>query len=236
MKIPGLILTQKYQIALFPNRLLGQGTQNWNQIFTELVALEVFSNGQNLILPLSPDVPSNMPRVILKSSDEKISCVITGEKIEIFFINPTDETDFSLSVEDRISQMNQIINAIDPKLNFKRVGSIHNFYFLTDSSDPVKEEVLQNNAVQNLFDYGIRLTYLYSVMETQCNYVLDLTHGTHVTTNKNIPVIQADFNTSQDVSINWNLAQAGNFVEEAEAFLLKEFIVRKLFPLQEERS
>lgn len=230
MEIPVSMPTQKYQIALFPTNLIGLGEQNWNQIFSALVAIPQFSDGENFIIPLPQDAPTSAPRVILKSSNGSLSCIVSSEKVEIFWNNPSDEALFSVSIEDRISLIGQIVDAISSTMTFKRVGTIHNFYFLTQENDPVISEILQANIVSDLQDYGLRLVYPESLEDVTCNYVFDLTHGLQVASAKSVLIIQSDFNTKPEAAISWNLDQLGMFIANAETYLDKENIFRRLFP------
>ena len=172
MQLPTSLPTQTYQVALFS---LNPISVNWNILFAALIQLEEFRNGENFIVPATADMPSELPRVILRSENKIISCSISLEKIDFFWSNIDDIEDFSVSPDDRIALVSRVVNNINSNLLFKRVGSIRNFYLSTQSSDPVKLEILQDTVTDELRDYALRLSYQETILETKCNYVLDLT-------------------------------------------------------------
>lgn len=229
MEIPSLIPTQKYEVALFPNEILGarQG-EGWNQIFTQLVSIPCFSNGNNTILPIPADAPSEIPRIILNSRDGRNVCHIGPNKISIFWENVNDDQSFAVPVEERVSLTSEVINAIN--CSIKRIGSIHAFYFITNTTDPVRSEVFQENACRELRDYNLNLTYDLTLLETSCNQVLQISNGQRNATGENVTMVMADLNTHQGNSLNWGISNVQNFLGEAESFLSEESVFNKIFP------
>ena len=42
-------------------------------------------DGEPLVLPLPSDAPSEIPRIVLKSKDERYSCNVSGDRLDLFY-------------------------------------------------------------------------------------------------------------------------------------------------------
>lgn len=75
-------LVRSFQAALFGRVDVRDPLEVGRQVRS---AASDLLDGEPLVLPLPSDAPSEIPRIVLKSKDERYSCNVSGDRIDLFY-------------------------------------------------------------------------------------------------------------------------------------------------------
>lgn len=217
VKTPKLYVN-KYEVALFPQNFI---VEDLNSFLEEIKKeLTIFSDGNNIILPLPKNAPSDIPRILLKSKDNSVACNLGFEKINISWFNLAESYKFPVQV-NKIKEIVETLSDIifrhtAPDSKMKRVGYIKEIFFITEN--PTKE--IENKVdTKKLRNFLFRLTYDFKLknIPNPCNKVIVAVDGVKQTGRKEkVIILQSDINTLQTERINWETQKIKEFIEEAD--------------------
>jgi len=90
-----MIKLRSFQIALFVGVL---NLENKLKLASDIIsASEKLLEGDPTILPIPPDAPPEIPRIITKSKDERYTCNVSLNRIDLFF-KPKERNEQSLDI------------------------------------------------------------------------------------------------------------------------------------------
>ena len=142
---------QKIQLALFSNNF---NLTNMSSVANELkTKTENIFDGQEAILPLPIDAPSEIPRIILKSADNSYSCNIALSRTDFFFQDISEGKKLEEVIKDYSAKAEKIYSYFVSEKNVRigRIGFVVNFVSELSNSS---KKLLQDNIFQDKFYFA----------------------------------------------------------------------------------
>ncbi len=203
-------------------------SDNFDKIYSDLVKIDRFVEGANTKFSLPNDAPEEFPRIILNSSDNKISCLIGLKKIEISWIfdvfeNNADVIEFASKILE---------NAIgDNKIS--RIGNIEEFFHEVEDNQEFRfflKSDFMSNLRNSLDSFSFELTFADTLFDekVKCNKFFRLVSATRDSDKKKLLVITVDFNTSSEEAISWDIVKFKQFITESTEKLDFKQIAKEL--------
>lgn len=222
-------IINKYQIAIFPNNFFSENLIGITEKINNKISI---FNGTNSVLPVPPNAPRDIPRILLRSEDNSIRCDISFDKINLVWSNRSEAETFNISISERLSIAETVIDACNPGETIKRIGWITEFFYETEnfvqnlSPGLIAKKVLEN--INNLyinFEYRLSLNSF-----SNCNQVVTLGNGFKDSGNKGpVVLLTNDINTHQSENVNWRIEKIKEFASEAEKLSNTEMLFKKYF-------
>lgn len=127
------------------------------------------------IVPLPPEVPFELPRVVMSSSDQKYSCNIAGSRIDLYFnIQGEGEESWPSIVQDFKIKSKLFVRSVSQSFLVNRFGLVGAFFipdrsaamslsrkFLKPDLGDLEEVNLRYNKRSR--DHGLSLNNIYSI-------------------------------------------------------------------------
>ncbi len=212
------LVINKYEVALFPRDFYAS---DLNTLLLELKTINAFKNGVNTLIPIPPDVPREIPRLILRSKDQSIGCNISFDKANLFWLNTKEKDDYSQTIDTIKKLTNQVGSVLmkhTPTKKVWRVGFIKEYYLESEATALIKGKTLVENLGNNLKDYLLQFTYKLENMtiHNNCNEVVIInSNAIKLTDKKKVVMLTHDINTVPTPPIDWDLNQIADFISEA---------------------
>lgn len=226
MALNSELIINKYEVVLFPNDFY---TSDMNSFFEELKKelVDIF-DGNNILFPFFPNVPRDIPLIVLKSKNNSISCNFSLNKVDFFWLNLKEEADFLTPVKDIEKVIKKITSILFryTKKKIKRVGFIKEVFF--ESQNPAKaisNIILKEKLTNKMNSYFIRLGYNFSFdgISLPCNEIITVSDGVKQTGTKGkVVIFSKDINTSQKDDANWGLTEIMTFIKKSDEEKLKK--------------
>ncbi|MDP2671651.1 MAG: hypothetical protein Q8P13_04320 [bacterium] len=227
------LVINKYEVALFPKDFY---ISDLNILLEEIRdGVDVFSDGNNIILPIPSTAPREIPRLLLRSKDNSVACNLSFDKINIQWINQTEISSFSLpldKIQDLVGKLSDIIFHHSPSQNkMKRVGYIKEIFFLSQNpTKDISETVFKERLTENLRTFLFNLTFNLTLNNIDCNQVVTIGDGIKNVGNKGkVIMLMKDINTRQDKDMNWDSEKIKTFIQEADNKLDKKDMYSSIF-------
>ncbi len=227
------LIINKYEVAIFPKDFY---VSDLNSLMQEFKKIDVFANGVNTIIPLPPNAPREIPRLLLSSKDKLIGCNVTFDKINVYWLNSNEKANFSKPVAEITSLINTISQTIFSHTGTrraKRIGFIKEYYIETDEPvGIVKGKTVSDTIASDLKDFILQLTFKLENLSSysNCNEVVILNSGgMKQTEKKKVLMLTHDINTIQTEEVNWDSQQISQFITEAYSKSDKKSLKERFF-------
>lgn len=86
-------------------------------------------DGEPLVLPLPSDAPSEIPRIVLKSKDERYSCNVSGVRLDLFYREKKPSLKWVDLCDEYLQYLSPILHTLVETLRatITRLGSVAEF-------------------------------------------------------------------------------------------------------------
>jgi len=152
---------RSFQVALFSNMITLDNKIEYVSKLT--TATNAVFDGEPTILPIPKDAPPEIPRVVVKSKDEKLICNTSINRVDLFF-NPKKEIEMNLEnvKSEYLTLLKQILNFLNETYRFKiyRIGMVANLILdLTESSNQFisKKYLKDNSQISDTFEVQLNV-------------------------------------------------------------------------------
>jgi len=116
----------KLQLALFFQSLESRPDTHYDPINVDMGNL---FDGMPQIIPLPMQAPSEIPRVILNSSNARYSCTIAASRIDLIFNEVgASEADWPEITQDFSAKTNLFVKSVFSRLSIVRFGLVGSFF------------------------------------------------------------------------------------------------------------
>lgn len=206
----------KYEVAIFPDDFY---SSNLVDITSQVEKSVPELDGIKTVLPIPSNAPRELPRILLRSKNGILNCDISFDKIDIYWLNKSENPKFVIPILKRIQIATNIVTNVLKQETIKRVGLITEFFKITDSApQDMTSKVLHKNIIKELKNFNINLTYKITLNTHQnCNQVVNIGNGLKTTGNKEqVMLISHDINTHQLDFLKWDMRQVKAFLTEAD--------------------
>lgn len=202
-----MIKLRSFQVALFSNMMSFDSKIDYA---SKLIAASngVF-DGEPAILPIPNDAPPEIPRVVVRSKDEKYVCNTSVNRVDLFF-NPKKEIEMDLGHirNDYLSVLTKVINFLNETYRFKifRIGIVANFIVeLKESANVflVSKYLKETSGISDTFDVQLHfLNKIELLKRYKANRWLRIltARKPNEIENDNFLAVTVDINTLPDVS------------------------------------
>ena len=211
------LIVNKYEIVLFPKDFY---VSDISSLLEESKKIDIFSDGANSIIPLPPNAPREIPRILLRSKDSSIQCNIGFDKVNIVWVNSKESEGFKKSLADILNltvELSEVLFPHIPTHTVKRIGYIQEFFAAYEKPlDIISETVLGGEVKTDLKEFTCQLLYgLQLETYSECNQVFTLATGKKQTGEKeNVLMLTNDINTLQTKDVNWKIEEIKKFITE----------------------
>jgi hypothetical protein len=203
----------KLHLALFYS---GINLNNKLQIANQIIEKNSEFDGEPLILPVPDDAPSEVPRIILKNSDESIQIIISKIRTDFSIKQDTDFTDFSTIADKYIKIIDNINKIINPTLT--RLGLVveildHKENVINYISETYLKEKKENEEI----NLSIRDNHI--IDDKKINIWFRIKNNIENSDKDNITYI-FDVNSSNDE--NYSFSDCKTFFNKVKDFILEK--------------
>lgn len=224
------------QTALFIKSLDIRGV-NKTKIPTEInETTDSLFDGETAILPLPPDAPPEIPRIILKSEDEIYTCNIAQNRVDFFF---NEKEAVLKSLEDIIDvylDHEKKINSYfkeQQNISINRIGFIVKLVAGLDknANKYLRDAFIRNGLLEDPYELSFRYLKRDKIDKLDVNVLINLSVlklKDDFENDRNL-LLQIDINTIPERVEEYNLSidDKNKFIEEA---LKRIKLVRDNFP------
>lgn len=180
------------QFALFFDAVENRPDRLANKV--EDVLGEIF-NQMPTIIPLPSDAPSDVPAVIMQSSDGNITCNVSRSRIDLL-MNKNYNDSISVGLEESINLIKTFISAIYSYKNIVRFGLIGRYF--CEENDPVNKIKSKYicNGLTDLDELTIKFNKKFLNNGYTFNDLVEINNGVININgvNQNVIFIQRDMN------------------------------------------
>jgi len=206
-----MIRLRSFQVALFSNLII---PDNKLEFVSKLISTSnnIF-NGDPVILPIPNDAPPEIPRIIVKSKDERLVCNVSMNRLDLFF-NPKSETDALLdNIHDNFfGQIIKIINFLNEIYHIKifRVGIVANLILNLKESSNIfiaRKYLKDSNLISDTFELQLHaLNKITLLNKYKANRWLRIMTSRDIQNQNNdkFLLVSIDINTLPDVSYDFD--------------------------------
>ncbi len=202
-----MIKLRSFQVALFSNMISFDSKIDYASKI--IAASGGIFDGEPAILPIPNNAPPEIPRIVVKSKDEKYVCNTSINRIDLFF-NPRKDTEEDLSniKKDYLSLLLKIINFLNETYKFKvfRIGIVANMILeLKESANTfitskyLKEASLISNTFEAQLNFLNKIELLKRYKANRWLRIMTVRNKEEIENDKFLAVT-IDINTLQDVS------------------------------------
>lgn len=210
---------QKIQTALFTPGINLAKPLDVAQNFINFT--ESLFDGQPVILPIPPDAPPEIPRIILKNSNDSYSCNISQNRVDFIFTEKgtprslSDEKDIFL----RYLLLNVELLKNKQKVSINRVGTAITFLLplLESSNKFINEKFLKERLFTDVYEvqFGVLKRLKLSNYEINCWFKLNTLRNTEDPSDDKAASVTFDINTRPDIYYDLNVEQVTMFYKSA---------------------
>lgn len=210
------IKVRQHQLALFLENALLVDKLDTARIFREEMGEDL--SGEPTILPIPNDAPSEIPRIILSSSDKVFVCNISPTRVDfiINLNNPQITPETVKKVEDLTSYIKSLAKIILTHLKWK----INRLAYIKSVELNLKGGVIQNISSKLTKDISENATQLQihkmqtvKIDKTTSNHWIRIISENPGDENEKI-VVLSDLNTNQSESKDFKQLEVAQFFAE----------------------
>jgi len=192
-----------------------------------------FLNVSPTVLPIPNDAAQDIPRIILKSADNRDSCSISMSRLDL--ILTLDGLEFGDIDEVVMPKTNQILEFLSVhNVDINRVGVILTLESedieTVTGSEYIRNNFIKDNKLSSPKELSIRFINGTSIHSIDSNIVLSVGQkGSGIDLNEKVVMFQLDINTSPELRETkiFSLAESKDFISGA---LGKIVSIIKQFP------
>lgn len=182
-------------------------------------------DGQPIILPIPPDAPPEVPRIIVKNSNDSYTCNISKNRIDFIF---TEKGMFRSMRDEKDNFLNHLLSLVDLfKSNFKisitRIGTIATFLLpLGESSNKfITEKFLKEYLFGGTYEiqFGVLKKLQLAGYGANCWFKLNTFRNMQDVSDDRAMLVAFDVNTQPEVSYDLNKDQIGIFFNSAIKYI-----------------
>lgn len=213
---------KRIQVVLFVRNLLSILEHSSLQFATEFVNVMSFLNSEPTVFPLPIDAPREIPRIVLKSNDEKYNCNISNSRIDFSMNNIRDLTIIKLwdELQPTIGLLSDFVKKKELQIN--RIG----FIVISETETPddgskyLKDNFIKRGKLKDPRELKIRYVRRVKINEIDSNITASFgLIGSGVKLQPNRLFLQLDINTIPELmekdEFNLTGGQVINFTNEA---------------------
>lgn len=209
-----------FQVAVFPNDFF---ITDINALYAKLITLPEFVDGNNIVFPIPPDAPREIPRIVLQTKNAAMKLEISFTKILITWNNDIENIDDEESFDKNVETIQRVSSTYLSKIlsvkSFSRVGLIKQFFFVNEGtvSEPLNQNLINIESSTNLNAYEFRLSYKTSLdIYTDVNELIVITDGYRIKRpEEKIVLVSSDINTPDSKNVSFDLKNLQSFIEQA---------------------
>jgi hypothetical protein len=182
-------------------------------------------DGQPIILPIPPDAPPELPRIIVRNSSGTYTCNVSKNRIDFIFTDKAMAPSLKDKSEEFLNYLLSLVDFLKSTLRtiINRIGTIASLVLpLNESSNKfISEKFLR----EHLFDstYEIQLGVLKKIQLTgykaNCWFRLNTLRNTKDISDDRAMLITFDVNTEPEVTYELNKDQVGIFFNSAVKYI-----------------
>jgi hypothetical protein len=196
----------------------GLRNEDFDTVYPKISKIQSFVGGINTKLPLPKDAPEEIPRIIVKSADDKINCQIGPQKIQIEWVpDAFQDTNAAVGLASQILEQ-----AIESSV-ISRVGNIKEYVLEVGPKQSftsfLRPGILENLKTLEAFSFDLTLKDQISGSDgkqIQCNRFARLVSATRDIDKQKLIVVMIDFNTRPEEQLFWNIANFREFIGTSE--------------------
>lgn len=182
-------------------------------------------DGQPIILPIPPDAPPEVPRIIVKNSNDSYTCNVSKNRIDFIF---TEKGNFRSIRDEKDKFLNHLLSLADLfKSNFKisinRIGTIATLLLpLKESSNKfISEKFLKEHLFTGTYEiqFGILKKLQLTGYEVNCWFRLNTLRNMQDVSDDRAMSVTFDVNTQPEVSYDVSKDQIGIFFNSAIKYI-----------------
>lgn len=202
-----MIKLRSLQVALFSNMMTFDSKIDYASKI--IAASNGVFDGEPAILPIPNNAPPEIPRIVVKSKDEKYICNTSVNRVDLFF-NPKKEleTDLDRIKNEYLSALTKIINFLNETYKFKifRIGNVANFIIeLKESANAfiVSKYLNESSGISDTFEAQLHfLNKIELLKRYKANRWLRIStlRNPNDIENDNFLAVTVDINTLSDAS------------------------------------
>jgi len=211
---------QTIQVALFIKDLNIAGYDKYALIGDLKEKVGSIFDAEPVVLPLPPNAPSDIPRVILNNKEGSYNCNIALNRVDVFKNKPQSEEDLKVFLDDQKEKTIIVFDFLKEKhVVVNRVGFI--VTSLVEIEDKTGPEYLKEAFVASgKLDDPRELRMIYNKRENDFNHLIKMT-----TKQDNKLLLQIDVNTIPEL-----MAEADFDGEKLESIL--NYAIEKIIKIQ----
>jgi len=180
-------------------------------------ATEPLFDGQPIILPIPPDAPPEIPRIIVKNSNGSYACNVSQNRVDFIF---TEKGIFRPIRGESDQFLNYLLSIVDflksdLKISINRIGIITMLLLpLRESSSRfIAQKFLKEQLFSDTYEiqFGILKRSQLTGYDVNCWFRLNTLRNVNDPSNDRMMLVTYDINTQPEVSYDLNKDQVGIF-------------------------
>lgn len=119
-------------------------------------------DGQESVLPIPPDAPLEIPRIMLNSSDGVFSCNVSANRIDLFF---NEQSKTKISTDDVLKRINKYLIRINDIVHKDYSAKAHRIALIANtiielnisSRKFIEQKYLQKNIAKDIYEIQLNM-------------------------------------------------------------------------------
>lgn len=163
-------------------------------------ALDGLFDKMPTILPIADDVPSDLPSVIMQSSNGQFTCNISRTRIDIIMNTHPSGNSLSVNLQNFIDKVKIFTETVNRFRNFNRFGFIGRYFYKHSSPEKKIQSKYFKNDMGELNELNLRFNKRFTIEDKEFNDVVEISKGFVTENGRDISsiVIQRDMNNVPD--------------------------------------
>lgn len=182
-------------------------------------------DGQPIILPIPPDAPPEVPRIIVKNANNSYACNVSQNRIDFNFTEKGTHGTLKDKSDKYLNYLLSIVEMLKSnlKISITRIGTIATLLLsLQESSNKF---IVEKFLKEHLFDgsYDVQFSILKKLQltgyEVNCWFRLNTLRKVEDPTNDKAVLVTLDVNTQSEIPCDFNKDQIGIFFNSAIKYI-----------------
>ncbi|PJC32896.1 hypothetical protein CO051_02330 [Candidatus Roizmanbacteria bacterium CG_4_9_14_0_2_um_filter_39_13] len=186
------------QLALFPNSLIIDGKTALKYIGSAYKHIKELEGQQPMQIPLPPEAPLEIPRIMLRSSDSKSSLNIALNRIDYYFDNNGNDkiSDLNTLIIKKSTEIEKFL--IESNISLLRIGLIYKSEATVSDqtvADYLHYNFLKKERLINPREISIRYIYREKIANLDSNILIFVRpKGSGIDMDANVMLLDIDAN------------------------------------------
>ncbi len=229
------LFINRYEIVLFPKDFY---TTSFNSLLTEITESIQEFDGINIVIPTPSDAPREIPRILLRSKNNILTCNLSMDRVNIAWLNSHDDVKFEQSISNIkiiVEKLSNILLSYTKTKTVKRVGYIKELYYPADRAiSVITNSTLHKKVVKDLKTFLLRFSYEKKLKSwPNCNEIVIVSDATTGKDKRKVILVTADINTHQDDDVEWETDKVLDFIEEANTEIRNKDLINRFIKKDE---